>query len=131
MNAWEINTTRCKKLAAIASGWKTNLLQLFVKWKWVSTSLWNIAFLFWPDEGSCYVIFTRNNWCEFFPKKVIYYLQSAHWSFIKKNSSTTKIKMINNDFFSTITIKHNFWYNFLGYKESINVTIQHTMYCLC
>ena len=69
------NTIRCKKLASIVSGQKI-IARPFFRPKQVSTkpkcnscyiSLYfsTPAYLFWPEEGSCYVFSTWNNCCEF------------------------------------------------------------------
>ena len=48
------------------------IAQPFVRRKQVSTSAKTLllhfgthAYMFLPDEGSCYVFLTRNSWCEF------------------------------------------------------------------
>ena len=66
-NHFENNTIRCKKLTTIVSGRK-NVPQPWVRQKQVSTSaemIGTCAYLFSPDEGSCYIFSTWNNCCEF------------------------------------------------------------------
>ena len=92
------NTIRCKKLATIVSGRK-NVARPFVRQKQVSTRAKmqpqrTRAYLFSPDEGSCYVFFDPKQllpvscilWCYFSKCYQIIPSNSSFWCSIVINT---------------------------------------------
>ena len=72
---WNITTTVFRHLCLPVFAWRRVVLRLLLHFG-------TRAFLFLPDEGSCYIFSTRNNCCQFLAPYCVN-IQSVTQSFLK------------------------------------------------